>query len=256
MSNLTKNCSIFLCGIGAFCILYFLLMTLIYGPFKISFSVMFLLMGIIFYSYGYIQLHYQINILNKFPYLLQKLVLILVVLGITNFLWVEANIIYYGTFQTKDPLDYVIVLGAGLNKDEPSTVLRMRLNEAIEYYNDVNPNTTFIVTGGQGDNETITEAEAMSKYLIERGIPSSQIIQENKASNTNQNFAYSNEFIKNTSTKTGVITNSFHMYRALHIAQINGIDPVAISAPSEFFTLLCFSVREYFGMWKFWLFHC
>ena len=59
---------------------------------------------------------------------------------------------------------YLIVLGAGLKGDIPSEVLKYRLNKAVEYYKE-NPNTIFIVSGGQGKDESMVE----NKYTSRKG---------------------------------------------------------------------------------------
>ena len=61
--------------------------------------------------------------------------------------------------------DYIIVLGAGLKGDTPSLALERRLEKAAEYMNK-NGNAIAIVSGGQGQGETISEAQAMENYLL------------------------------------------------------------------------------------------
>ena len=79
--------------------------------------------------------------------------------------------------------DAVIVLGAGLRGDRPSTTLKGRLNAAYEYHLE-NPDALIIVSGGQGHDEDITEAEAMKKYLVALGIPDDRIVKEEKSTST------------------------------------------------------------------------
>ena len=71
--------------------------------------------------------------------------------------------------------DAVIVLGAGLRGDKVSIPLKLRLDKAIEYHKK-NPDAVIVVSGGQGFQETVTEAYAMEKYLIENGVDKSKII--------------------------------------------------------------------------------
>ena len=72
----------------------------------------------------------------------------------------------FGQFGAKAEAgaDYVIILGAQWKTTGPSYVLQKRLDKAIEYLN-ANPETKVIVSGGQGYNEPVSEAEGMKGYL-------------------------------------------------------------------------------------------
>lgn len=126
-------------------------------------------------------------------------------------------------------LDYIIVLGAQVKTTGPSVVLKHRLNRACEYLND-NPSTICIVSGGQGKNEPATEASVMKSYLVEQGISPERIIEEDKSTTTDENIKFSKTLMKPNSTG-GIVTNNFHVYRALLIAKRNGLDnPSGIAA--------------------------
>ena len=125
--------------------------------------------------------------------------------------------------EEKKNLDYVIVLGAQMRADGPSTVLKYRLDKAIEYLNE-NPNTICIVSGGQGPNEPYPEAEGMHKYLVENGIDAERILIENKSNSTVENIIFSKELMKENYAGVGIITNNFHVYRALRIAENQNLE--------------------------------
>ena len=89
-----------------------------------------------------------------------------------------------------------------------------------------------IVTGGKGSNEPCTEAEAMAEWLADAGISPDRIILETRAVNTNQNIRYAEELMEEGSS-VGIVTNDFHMFRALCIARKQGLDQAeGISAGS------------------------
>ena len=90
----------------------------------------------------------------------------------------------------------------------------------------------------------------MRSYLVAHGIPQHQIIEEELSTSTFENFAFSKEYIKDKTQKVGVITNSFHMLRALILARQQDLQAVGIPAKSDLLTYPCFSIREYFGIWK------
>ena len=73
----------------------------------------------------------------------------------------------------------------------PSLTLKSRLDTAIEYLNITKDDTYIVVSGGQGNGENISEAKAMQRYLIQKGIEEEKIILEDKSTSTNENFKYS-----------------------------------------------------------------
>ena len=158
----------------------------------------------------------------------------------------------YGN-EAQQKLDYIIVLGAQVRADGPSIVLSYRLSTALDYLN-ANPDTKCVVTGAQGSNEPCTEALAMKEYLVSHGIAADRILLEEKAVNTRQNIIYSKELIPEGST-VGIVTNRFHMYRALFLCRKFGIEnaspinsySVAIYEPNNV-------IREVFGLMKDWIF--
>lgn len=115
-------------------------------------------------------------------------------------------------------LDYIIVLGAKVNGTVPSLALRCRIDRAYEYLRD-NPDTVAIVSGGQGRGEDISEAEAMRRGLCERGIDGNRIILEARSTSTEENLEFSYELIEDKAAAVGLVTNNFHVFRALSIAQ-------------------------------------
>lgn len=123
-------------------------------------------------------------------------------------------------------LDYVVVLGAQIYDDgSPSPVLRYRLDAAHDYLRD-NPRTKVIVSGGQGPNEPYPEAEGMATYLQERGIDPERILKEPKSVNTLQNVTFSQELMDAPNPRVGIVTNNFHVYRAVRIARKAGLHDV------------------------------
>ena len=68
--------------------------------------------------------------------------------------------------------DFLIIHGAGLLKgDKVSKLLANRIDKAIKVYNKSKRKPVIIPSGGQGGDETISEAEAMKQYLLKHGIP-------------------------------------------------------------------------------------
>lgn len=145
----------------------------------------------------------------------------LVAAGLLLLLILEGMIFSQFRATAEAGADYVIVLGAQWKTTGPSYVLQKRLDKAVEYLN-ANPETKVIVSGGQGYNEPISEAEGMKGYLTDAGIDPERILTEEVSTNTTQNLIYSGELLNKSEDSVVVITNNFHMFRALAIAKKQG----------------------------------
>lgn len=151
--------------------------------------------------------------------------------------------------------DVLIVLGAGVHGTTPSLALVNRLDAAAEYLNK-NADAYVIVTGGQGPQEDVTEAYAMEKYLIEHGIARERIIKEEEATSTSENYRYSKRIIEERfpSAKIATVTNDFHMYRAVRLAKIEGIDTASYHAKTPVRGIAAMYLRELMAIVKLWVF--
>ena len=177
-------------------------------------------------------------------------------------LCVELGIIgllaYYGQIDNVNYTeDAVIVLGAGIRGDRVTVPLAYRLNSAIEYHKK-NPDALIVVTGGQGYQETITEAEAMEGYLLRRGVNPEKIVKEEKATSTNENMRFSKEIldgIYEDDYSVVVITNNFHIYRGVQIAKMEGFGDVYHKhAGLRWYNMAPCYLRESLAVLKMWVF--
>lgn len=141
--------------------------------------------------------------------------------------------------------DAVIVLGCAVNGTVPTQPLAARLDKAVEYHKK-NPNSYIIVSGGQGYQEKISEAECMYNYLAKRGVNADKIIKEQKATSTNENIIYSKELIRNLPDIKDIciITNDFHIFRAKRLAEINGINAASMHAATPWYNAPVMYIRE------------
>ena len=124
--------------------------------------------------------------------------------------------------------DAVIVLGAAVHGKTPSRTLRYRLKRAVEYHKQ-NPNAIIIVSGGQGAQEDISEAEAMKIYLIENGVTADKIIKEDKSTSTTENFKFSKEILDKHFSgdyTAAFVTNEYHILRASLCAKHAGVENI------------------------------
>lgn len=187
-----------------------------------------------------------------------KIIRLMVQYGILFFLISFVSCIFVlNKFSAKEPqagADAILVLGAGLHGDKVSQALAYRLDEAVAYYFD-NQDSILIVSGGQGLGELIPESEAMKNYLIEKGIPENKIIEENKSTNTNENFVFSktilDSYFENKEYTIVYVTNDFHTFRAGLLAKKAGFQAEGLASPSTPYLLPNFYIREYFSVAKY-----
>ena len=214
--------------IGVVLLLYIILINTISSS-KIAFSkpICFFAVVIIAAGFMYDKIYAFIqskSILKK----LVKIIKICIALIIAVLIVIEGVIIVYPKHNISKS-DYILILGAGLsNGSEPSLTLSGRLDAAIEYIKDYNNHSKIVVSGGKGNDEKISEAEAMKKYLVSKGMPEGQILMENKSTTTYENFKFSKELIEEDSNKeideinVKVVTTDFHAFRSKLLAQKNG----------------------------------
>ncbi len=161
------------------------------------------------------------------------------------------GLIWSATDDVPQPgAEYVIVLGAQWRADGPSTVLRYRLDTALQYL-EANPDARVIVTGCQGPNEPISEAEGMAGYLMEAGIAEERILIEDQATNTYENLSYSLRLCDSAKKPVVVVTNDFHVYRAVALGRAMGYQQLeGLAAPSHITMLPQNLLRECLALVK------
>lgn len=219
---------------------------------KVAFSLPVIACGIVLIIYHFIKdkLKHMVQTNNRVRKL-NNIVKVCICIGIAFFMLLEMAIIIFPKYNKKQS-DYVIVLGAGLWQGVyPTETLRNRLGSAIDYYNSHKETEKIVVSGGQGEDEEISEAEAMKSYLVERGIPEEDIILEDKSRNTTQNLKYSREKIEECSGKSieelniTIVTTEFHALRSNFLAKRCGYKNVTnYSAKTVWYLIPIMYTRE------------
>jgi len=183
---------------------------------------------------------------------LRRCYLICLAAGLAFFLTMQGLII--SGAQTEDAeVDCMVVLGAGLRNGAPSLILRRRLNAAVDYLQE-HGDIPVIVSGGLGRGETITEAEAMFRYISSRGVDEDLIWKEESSTSTKENLAFSLALMEEKgldaeNIRIAIVSNEFHLYRAKLIAGRKGLDAVGIAAETPgFFLRALYSCREAFAL--------
>lgn len=148
---------------------------------------------------------------------------IVLVACVAGLIVMGARIMRAGHSAPPGHLDYLIVLGAKVRPDgQPTRALRFRL-EAAQAYLAEHPATIAIVSGGRGIDEPLSEAATMAHWLETHGVAHEQIICEDTSTTTAENLAHSTHLVPKLHTaRVGIVTNDFHLYRALLTARKQG----------------------------------
>ena len=154
--------------------------------------------------------------------------------------------------KIKPNKDYMIILGCQIKKDGSLTpLLKGRVDRAIEFRNEqlkaTGKDLIFVPSGGKGNDEIVSEAEAMKKYLLKQGINGKNILIENKSKNTYENIKFSNNLINNKKANIGFSTTNYHVMRAGLIATEQGLKLEGIGSKTKFYFWINAFIREFIG---------
>lgn len=177
---------------------------------------------------------------------------VLIAAGIAGMLFLGSRIVSGMRAKTPKALDYVIVLGAHVSGEEPSRALLKRL-EAAYTYAEKNQDTVLLLSGGKGSGEDISEAECMFRYLSGRGIGEERLIKEDRSTTTKENLEFCAALPHETprESRTGILSNDFHVYRALALAKKQGYEAAyAIPAAGDPLMEAHYVLREMFAIVK------
>lgn len=153
----------------------------------------------------------------------------------------------YPKLKKPYPCDYIVVLGCGIRKDGSVTpLLKSRLDKALEWYHQTNYGK-FIVSGGQGSDEVVSEAYAMKQYLIQNGVKETEIIVENKSTTTKENLLFSKKLMKEDSICV-VSTSDFHVLRTAFLTKDLNLNAYCIGGKTAMYYVPPATLREYIAL--------
>jgi len=133
--------------------------------------------------------------------------------------------------------DAVIVLGAAVHGSTISDTFRERLDVAVAYH-ERNPSALIVVTGGQGPQEDLTEAQAAEAYLKSRSILADQILRDDKSTSTEENFRFAKQLLDqrlNAGYRVAFVTDDFHVFRAERTARGAGLVATHLSSHAAWY---------------------
>ncbi len=208
---------------------------------------------------GVIACYYLLNLLQrkyqKAAKVLRTVLTAGLCLGIFTFAVTEALIIKASLGSDDTDCRYIVVLGAKVNGTEPSISLSDRLDAAYDYLTE-NPGAIAVLSGGQGEDENLTEAECMFRQLTARGIDPQRLWMEEQATSTWENLKFSLNLIEEkTGTrpqKIGLLSSEYHLFRAGLFARDCGVEAVGIPAKTSWLSIrLNYFLREVAGVWHY-----
>ncbi len=138
----------------------------------------------------------------------------------------EKQILKQKEYEKLKDVDCILVLGAAVWGDNPSPMLEDRLLEGINLYNN-NVAKKIIMSGDHGRTEH-DEVNIMKDYAIEKGVPSEDIFMDHAGFSTYESIYRAKEIFK--AKKIVIVTQKYHLYRALHIANKLGIEAYGVGS--------------------------
>lgn len=231
--------------LGILCLLYFVGL-IVYTGFTNLFYFIWFPVGIIFLLFAWMA---KKHLVRRMPKWFKLICGTFIGVCLAVFLFVEGLILSGFYRMPAQEVEYVVVLGAHVKNGKPSRVLAKRLDAAYDYAME-HEEVLVIVSGGQGSNETTTEAYAMACYLEEKGLEPNRILKEEKSTSTHENLVFSMGLMDDDPL-IAVVSNDFHIYRATHLARAVGYEnPQGLAARDDLRTLPANLVREFFGVVK------
>lgn len=171
------------------------------------------------------------------------------ILGLCHCIVCMVYLWLYAKERTLERPDLIFVFGAGLIENRLSLSLKTRLNKAIELHH-LYPDCPIIVSGGQGRNEWLSEAQAMKDYLILNHINTKMIWVEDMSTTTQENLVFSMKLYDLKNKKIALVSNQFHVYRTEKMARKLGLKGFGVPAYMRNIGTFAFYIREYLACVK------
>ncbi len=156
------------------------------------------------------------------------IIIAIIVLGINLYVRISTNkqIIKENDYTELSDVDCIIILGAGIWEDKPSPMLEDRLLEGIKLYQN-SVSDKIIMSGDHGRRE-YDEVNIMKNYAIEKGIPSENIFMDHAGFSTYESIYRAKDIFE--AKKVVIVTQEYHLYRALYIANQLGLEAYGVGA--------------------------
>ena len=171
------------------------------------------------------------------------IIIAIIVLGINLYVRISTNkqIIKENDYTELSDVDCIIILGAGIWEDKASPMLEDRLLEGIKLYQN-SVSDKIIMSGDHGRRE-YDEVNIMKNYAIEKGIPSENIFMDHAGFSTYESIYRAKDIFE--AKKVVIVTQKYHLYRALYIANQLGLEAYGVGAdPRQYIGATYRELRE------------
>ena len=167
-----------------------------------------------------------------------RFLILIVILGLCLLFGID----FYVRSSTKDRIispedvssvsdaDCILVLGAGIRTDgSPSPMLQDRLNTGIALYQ--NGAAPKLLMSGDHGREDYNEVQKMKDITLEQGVPSEDVFMDHAGFSTYDSLYRARDVFQ--ARKVIIVTQKYHLYRALYIARSLGLDTWGVSADTR-----------------------
>ena len=167
-----------------------------------------------------------------------RFLILIVILGLCLLFGID----FYVRSSTKDRIispenassvsdaDCILVLGAGIRADgSPSPMLQDRLNTGIELYQ--NGAAPKLLMSGDHGRKKYNEVQTMKDIALDQGVPSEYVFMDHAGFSTYDSLYRARDVFQ--ARKVIIVTQKYHLYRALYIARSLGLDAWGVSADTR-----------------------
>ncbi|QOY61626.1 YdcF family protein [Thermophilibacter immobilis] len=156
----------------------------------------------------------------------------------------------YRALPRRRTYDFIVIHGAGLSGTELTPLLAGRVDKALELWERQGRGGLLVVSGGQGSDEEISEAEAMYRYLtLRKGIPAGSIVKEERSTTTMENLRFSKELMDARADgapyRCAVVTSDYHVFRCAEYAHELGISADGVGSHTRGWYWPAAFIREF-----------
>lgn len=171
------------------------------------------------------------------------LVIIILTIGINLIIYFSTkNSIITDKSEKLENIDCILILGAGIWNNQPSPMLEDRLLEGISLYKK-GISSKIIMSGDHGKVD-YDEVNIMKKFAIEKGVNSEDIFMDHAGFSTYESIYRTQKIFQ--VKKIVIVTQQYHLYRALYIAKQFGIEAYGVASnPREYARQSIREVREW-----------
>ena len=179
--------------------------------------------------------------MKRHPLLLRLFLIVLICGIVAGVFWAGVN--WYMSDSVSDRIltpeeaasldaDCILVLGAGLRKDNsPSPILRERIDRGIQLYN--NGAAPKLLMSGDHGRVEYNEVGVMKALAVEAGIPSEDVFMDHAGFSTYESLYRARDIF--CAKRVIIVSQKYHLYRALYIAEQLGIEAYGVGADVQHF---------------------